>query len=248
MTSRLAMFIATVLFAVPFFGGGRQKYASGYIKGSSDWWSILNDNFRAPAQSPENRSFASSNVKIAGESFREADLFDLGGDPFGPITASLGKAGIIQRGEAATGRSQICYTSAAHPGAMYLVFESGESELNFYVFDGGAPWKGSDRCTRSPFVSRSLATDSGMRLGMSATQAEAVLGKPTATSRSRLIYWGTTLRKTPAEVLNKLRQRNPNMSPTDFQADFAQYDLTIYIEVRFSAGKMIYLAVSENTT
>lgn len=172
----------------------------------------------------------------------------MGNNPFGRITASLGKARVTERGDASTGRAQICYTSKSRPESTYLIFEAGETDLTFYLFSDGVPWKGSDRCTRTPLVSRSLATGSGLRLGMTASQVEAILGKPTASFQGRLIYWGTTYRKTSQDVLHKLRKQNPKMSSAEFQKDFSQYDLTIYIEARFSAGKMTYLAVSEDTT
>lgn len=249
MRSSIASFAVSVaLFAVVSASAHAQNYPSGYIKGNSDWWSILNESFRTPVRSPENRSFASSNLEIAGQSFHEGDFFDLGNNPFGRITASLGKTRITERGDASTGRAQICYTSKSRPGTTYLIFETGETDLTFYLFSQGASWKGSDRCARSPFVSRSLTTGSGLRLGMTASQVEAILGKPTASIQGRLIYWGTTHRKTSQSVLNRLRKQNPKMSSAEFQKDFSQYDLTIYIEARFSAGKMTYLVVSEDMT
>ncbi|MDE3169079.1 MAG: hypothetical protein KGL75_02970, partial [Acidobacteriota bacterium] len=237
MKARLPILLMLLPLFVPSSrANAPQTYATGYIKGSSDWWSFLNENFRSPVRSPQRRSFATSNLVIGSLSFGEEDLFELSGDPLHGIEVALGKAPVTERGDPSTSRSQICYTSAEHPGAMYLVFETGGSELNFYLFADGAPWTARIRCAPSALVSRSLATGSGLHLGMSSSEVEAVLGKPTAYSHDKLIYWGTTVRKTPVDVLNKLRQQHPKMSSSDFQNDFSRYDLTIYIEARFSAG------------
>ena len=80
---------------------------------------------------------------------------------------------------------------------------------------------------------------------MTAAEAEAILGKPTVSSGDRLIYSITAHRNISPEVFNKLRKQNPQMSPSQFQKNFSQYDLSIYIEARFSFGQMTYLAVSE---
>jgi len=248
MRSRIASPVvstALVLFAVLSPCVRAQRYRTGYIKRRSDWWSIHNENFRTPERTPENRALSAANFEIAGQSFREADFFDVGSNPFGRITASLGKAQVTQRGDASTGREQICYTSKSRTGTTYLIFEAGETDLTFYLFADGRPWKGSSRCARSSSVSRSLATRSGLRLGMTAAEAEAILGKPTVSSGDRLIYSITAHRNISPEVFNKLRKQNPQMSPSQFQKNFSQYDLSIYIEARFSFGQMTYLAVSE---
>jgi hypothetical protein len=77
----------------------------------------------------------------------------------------LGKATVVERGDASTGRSQICYSSLGKQSKTYLMFEKGEVNDSFYLFKGGPDWKGSKLCTASNLVTTNLSTASGLRLG-----------------------------------------------------------------------------------
>lgn len=220
-----------------------QSGPATYRGDESDWWSLLrSDTPREPA-SPEIRRFSSSNLRILGIVITEGDLLGLD-DLLGRVSSKLGKTTVIERGDAATGRTQICYTSPVHPGSLYLIFEGGETDLSFYLFAEGPRWKGGDRCVGSKLISSTLATASGLRWGLTRQQVEAILGKPTTSSENRLIYWGISKQKTSQETLRKLRLQEPTMSEKDFRDDFESCNLSVYIETRFSRDKLIYLAVS----
>jgi transglutaminase-like putative cysteine protease len=220
-----------------------QSGPATYRGDESDWWSLLrSDTPREPA-SPEIRRFSSSNLRILGIVITEGDLLGLD-DLLGRVSSKLGKTTVIERGDAATGRTQICYTSPVHPGSLYLIFEGGETDLSFYLFAEGPRWKGGDRCVGSKLISSTLATASGLRWGLTRQQVEAILGKPTTSSENRLIYWGISKQKTSQETLRKLRLQEPTMSEKDFRDNFESCNLSVYIETRFSRDKLIYLAVS----
>jgi len=60
------------------------------MKDHSDWWSILNESFRAPEVKSQSKDLDPNNFRIAG-----VDL----GDGFTSIAPRLGKTRIVQRGD-----------------------------------------------------------------------------------------------------------------------------------------------------
>jgi hypothetical protein len=92
-----------------------------------------------------------------------------------------------------------CYCS---PGSdrTVLEFDSWVGTIVEFRFFQGSPQMVS-RCAKSRFVSNSLATASGLRLGMSRSQIMALLGTPTEVREDRFIYDSTYDRPpTPEEV------------------------------------------------
>jgi hypothetical protein len=97
--------------------------------------------------------------------------FELG-EPrdFLEIRFKLGAATEGERGDAASGRNQICYTAPS--GSVHLIFEFGEVNSVPYLFDGGPTWNGSELCAPSSSVSAKLSTASGLRLGIGVSASE----------------------------------------------------------------------------
>jgi hypothetical protein len=137
------------------------------LNDNSDWWSITRGEGEARGIEfqEQKTETAESNFKILGA--------DLGHQS---SAARLGRPTIVQRGDAATGRSQACYASIGDSNKVYLVFEDGEVTFAFYLFAGGPPWNGSDLCVKSPLVSRATRTDSGLHLGMTTADVKKILG------------------------------------------------------------------------
>ena len=154
----------------------------GYTSDKSDWWSQLGRDDANQGVTAQKREPAVSNFRILG--------IDLGGDDtLGRAAAKLGKAQRVQRGDASTGRSQICYASVQdRPKRIHLVFESGEVSDWFYLFADGPDWKGSDLCVKSNLVTENLSVASGLHLGQTPAEVKAILGKPSAVIGSKIIY------------------------------------------------------------
>lgn len=185
---------------------------------NSDWWSLTR-KVEGPDIEPQKRVPPDSNFSILGVAL---------GDPQGvQLAAKLGKAAIVGRGDAATARAQLCYVSVASSSPVHLVFEEGEVDYAFYLFSGGPDWQRSNLCARSSLISLSLKTGSGLALGQTRSQVEAILGKPTTVWKNRLIYFGVV-----------------HVKPKNGES----YDLTSYIEARFSDGKLNYLGVMKTET
>jgi hypothetical protein len=105
----------------------------------------------------------------------------------GQAAAKLGKATVVERGDASTGRSQICYSSPRKQSKAFLIFEKGEVNDAFYVFNVGLDWKGSELCAESNLVTPNLSTASGLRLGQTRAQFRAIPGKPSSVAADKLI-------------------------------------------------------------
>jgi hypothetical protein len=224
---------ASLVFAVARMAGqspGALRYPD-----NSDWWSGNRPD--ADEDVPgQKRELARTVFQIAG--------VQLGETMFRKAEASLGKAQVLERGDASAGRAQACYVS---PGEkkVYLIFEEGELDYSFYLFAGGAAWNGTEYCTESKMVSEALASKAGMHLGQTPAQVMAILGPPAKRKKDELIF-STAMPKLPtaAEVRN-LRERHPEMSEKELRENFGlPYTLNEDVDARFDHGKLVYLAVS----
>lgn len=185
----------------------------------------------------QNREPSSSNFQILGIELEE--------DVFSKAAAKLGKARIVDRGNASTGRSQVCYVSPEEQGRIHLVFERGEVNEVFYLFEGGADWKGSNLCIKSNLIAKNLSVASGLRLGKTPAEIRGILGKPSVIAADKLSYFFSVEKKTPAADFENLKQRYPELSEEELHRNYEFYSFGAYIEARFTSGKLTYLAVSK---
>ena len=203
---------------------------------NSDWWSLTRSAETDIPRGSEEREPSKSNFQIL-----ELELND---DVLSKATANLGKAAILQRGDASAGRSQVCYASLGEP-KTHLIFEKGEVNDALYLFNLGPDWNGSELCSVSDRVTTNLSTKSGLHLGQTAAEVKTVLGKPSVETRRKIIYsFVVEKESTPADLENQ-KQQNPKLSGEEIRRDYGSYTLTAYIECRFTNGKLSYLAISK---
>jgi hypothetical protein len=206
------------------------------LNDSSDWWSINREDSRIPNVKPSSHELQSSNFSLAG--------ITLGKGGVEAITATLGQAPQIERGDASTGRDQLCYTSAAN-NSVRVVFEFGEDESVYYLFSSGTAWSGSRYCVLSKRVSKDLSTPSGLRLGLTRFEVEAVLGHPDATTASEFVYSREFKKKTtPTEFATMRREYPVTLNDEEAHRKFDSYPVEQYVLARFADSKLVYLAVS----
>jgi hypothetical protein len=86
---------------------------------------------------------------------------------------------------------------------------------------------------------------SGLHLGQTSTEVKAILGKPSAMRRNKIIYSYSVQIKTPPADFKKLRKQHPELNLDELQRDYEFYSLSAYIEARFTQSKLTYLAVSK---
>ena len=201
---------------------------------NSDWWSLTRTDDELV---PQEGDLQDSNFQILG--------FKLNDETFGKAKARLGKATVVKRGDASAGRSQICYSSPGEKSKTYLIFEKGEVNDAFYLFNVGPDWKGSEQCSESNLVTVNLSTDSGLHLGQTSAQVRAVLGKPSLASDEKIVYFFSVEKKTPAADFETLKKQNPQMTQDELHRNYDFYTLGVYIQARFLSDKLVYLGVSK---
>ncbi|MGA3343961.1 MAG: hypothetical protein ABSC76_03740 [Terracidiphilus sp.] len=243
MKSRKAMVSLLCLFAaanaVRLFG---QRPAEVPLNDNSDWWSFDGalDNPKDGGLIAQKRTIADANFRILGMDIRKGALSQSG--------LKLGEATVMDRGDAGTSRGQKCYLSSNPKDMTDLVVEEGEVNNAFYLFSENASWNGKEYCSRSPRISRYVATASGLELGLTPAGVIKILGKPGFRSQTELQYLVESRKETSPEELSRFRKGNPDMSEKEFQENYRYYDITVFIRLKFVRSKLTYLAISESET
>lgn len=106
--------------------------------------------------------------------------------------------------------SLMCYASS-EPDRTVLQFENWTDPIEFRLFKGSTELlKG---CLRTEQVSSSIATASGLRLGLVGDQVLALLGQPTKVHSSHWLYESSTVRPlTPEEKTRASKLKSPPTS------------------------------------
>lgn len=236
------MFVAG-LFLYTFIGFATAQ-STPVRMDSSDWWSYTRGEELPPDQPPKAIKFQSR--KPAETNF-QIDGVTLGATwDFAAALSTFGNATEVARGDAASGRHQICYRSSR--GNVYLIFEIGEVDALVYLFEDGPNWKGSELCATSNTVSEDTSTASGLRLGLQPEQVKKILGTPNISTPEKLVYYFGYREKTSAKVLTELRKAHPEMNDAEFRRNYDYSDRETYVEARFESGKLNYLAISKSET
>ncbi|SRR5712691_5952748 len=147
------------------------------------------------------------NREVAGTNFRISGV-DLASDEEVLVQATklFGKSPSVSSGDASTSQEVICYRSATENDTTYLIFGRGEVDSSFSLSSDGSVWKGNHICNRSGKITRNVATDSGLHLGLTQAQVIAILGLATRHSqniqqhRDVLIYSIETKKKTDSST------------------------------------------------
>ena len=226
--------------------GGPQGKMPTPLHDNSDWWSSLR------TLDSDEGTQSDEDIKPEAREFRPV-VFTIFGIPLGEkqftkAATVLGPVEQVQRGDAATGRIQACYVSPGNGEKIYLIFEQGELDFSFYLFAAGPPWYGSDRCARSARIRRGVTTGAGLRLGQTPAEIIAILGRPTKREANELIYSFLVEKplspKDLARAFAESRGTVPQLSKEQFKKEYGNYDLCEYVDARFAAGRLFYLAVS----
>jgi|SRR5882672_1863694 len=233
----LFCFLIVVMSLFPGGPATVHRLQDGSRKKDSDWWSLTARPDAGHEVVIQKRELPAANFKILGLTLDD-EIFD-------KAEEKLGKAGAVQRGDASTGRSQICCSSAGKQGKIYLIFEKGEVNDAFYLFTGGPDWDSSDGCTSTSLLTNDLSTSSGLHLGQNSAQVKAVLGKPSFASTNKLIYYAMVEKKTSAADFENLKKRNLGLAEDELHRNYEFYALGVYVEVRFVKDRLVYLAISK---
>ena len=216
-----------------------------HLDDSSDWWSLIRREevpAEIPAIQPRNKPIDPANFEIAGI---ELGGIEVGEDQFAYLAKKFGNAEEIERGDAASGRDQVCYQSAT--GDTHLIFEFGEVEGIFYLFKGGEDWEGSEVCAKSALVTENLSTRSGLRLGLGRSQVEAILGPADAVMGESMFYKREVRRRTTQKEFDQMRKDYASkLSDQEAHRQFDFVDEGSDIEIHIQNSKVVYIAVSRD--
>jgi hypothetical protein len=227
-----------VILLVGLFASAAPPHSQSSVRigDDSDWWST-NRNVSTETLLSLRKEIAPSNFEILGVVLDD-DVLKHAAKVFGPATT-------VQRGDAATGREQACYSSLGKGSKVHLVFEQDEIGSSFYLFSGGADWNGSENCVASNRVAPPLHTGSGLHLGETPAQVISVLGRPSQAAKDEFIYSYMGSKETSPQDLAEARKRNPNMSDADFRDEYGHYNLSLEIRARFEHSKLVFLAATK---
>jgi hypothetical protein len=172
---------------------------------------------------PSAEKFAPQNFEVLGITLGTSELTDLG-RILGPGTSreTPDHEGLVT-----------CYCSPGDDRTV-LEFDSWVGTIVEFRFFQGSPQKVS-QCAESRLVSKSLATRSGLKLGMGRSEVTTLLGAPTKTQEDHFIYESSYDRlATPEEV----KQSNDAFAP--LPALISVYEK---IDLRFGSGKVVRVEV-----
>jgi hypothetical protein len=209
---------------------------------NSDWWSVLKDDSVGPVVKPKKQALSPRNFQIAG--------IDLGTD-FQKIVSKLGPSQIVERGDASTGRQQLCYRSDGIAGRTetHLIFEFGEVGSVAYLFNSERHWNGSNFCAHSKIDLNSVHTNMGLKLGLRPHQVVSILGRPDLARSGTFFYVREFKRKTTPQEFEQMRSNySENVDDNTAHQMFDFYDVEMYVEARFTQSKLTYLAMSQSET
>jgi len=136
----------------------------------SDTYAVTVDGKRLRVQ---HREIAGTNFRLSGVDLASKE------EVLQQAAKLFGKSPSVLSGDASTSNEQICYRSATENDNTYLIFGRGEVDSSLILSSDGSVWKGDHICTRSGKVTRSMATDSGLSLGLTQAQVIAILGLAT---------------------------------------------------------------------
>lgn len=209
------------------------------------------------ATSADGKKYRIQRREVAGTNFRISGV-DLAIDEEVLLQAAklFGKTPTVSRGDAADYNEEACYRSATKDDNTYLIFGRGEVDYSFILSSDSSVWKGNHVCKQSAQITRDVATDSGLHLGLTQEQVIAILGLPTRRSQNLqqhkdvLIYSLEAKKRTDPQKLARMWQleikKNPGANRSEFLENYAFYDLEVYIEVKFIDDSLTSLTVSRS--
>lgn len=157
--------------------------------------------------------------------------FAIGSTSLKDVQGKLGTAKAVRVSRDEESDISICYMSSTD--GTFLVFYSGAMGgwmdlTSFALWSREAAFPHAAECVPSSLVSRNLATESGLRLGLAKEQVEMLAGKATAGSATSARYEYRCRRKMTAEEIKGFKTANN----WDVTGD-PYFDRMSWIDVRY---------------
>lgn len=211
----------------------------------SDTYAVTADGKKLRVQ---NREVAGTNFRISGVDLASDEGVLL------QATKQFGKSPGVSSGDASTSNEEVCYRSATENDDTYLIFGRGEVDSSFILSSDSSGWKRNPLCKRSEQITRNVATDSGLHLGLTQAQVIAILGLATRHSqntqqhRDVLIYSMETKKQTDPQKLERWWQQKTKETPAASREEFLEnwetYHLEVNVDAQFANDSLTRLTIS----
>jgi hypothetical protein len=165
----------------------------------------------------------------------------------------LGSVETVATGDAAAFLERACYRPKEENDSTRLIFVRGEVSPYFVLSSENSAWKWKTPCKRSPKITSSVTTASGLHLGQTQGQVIAILGLPTRRSRNvqngrdYLIYEIEVKKKMSSSELapylkDELKQY-PNLNQKTWIENNGYYSLWESVHAKFINNALTNLEV-----
>jgi hypothetical protein len=158
---------------------------------------------RCSQNSPTRVQIADTDATILGLAIGQESLKD--------VQATLGRAQIVRVSSDEESDVALCYESSAD-GTVLIFYSSAmgawQNIIRFALWSRNSEFSHRSQCTKSALVSRNIATESGLRLGLTTQETEAVAGRPTERGSSTLKYEYVCRQKMTDEQIRGFKTAN----------------------------------------
>lgn len=168
--------------------------------------------------------------------------FTIGRTSLEDVQAKLGKARIVRVSREEESDVQICYVSPAD-GTVFAVYSGAmggwKDITRFALWSREAAFPDVSSCTASSDISNALATQSGLRLGLSAPVLKRIAGAPSRVSGSSMMKYDYACRRKMTEVDVK---QFKSVNNWDVTSD-PYFDRMSWIHVYFSKATVSHFEI-----
>jgi hypothetical protein len=157
--------------------------------------------------------------------------------------------GFIERNAGESGPNRVCYCAANADDNVRLVLYAGSSGgwksiTGFKLLARDSALEQCQKCTQSKLISKTISTASGLRIGMTRGQFDAVIGyPPSRVANGRLFFFFHTVKRVPLPRGDKTKGSTSSSHQASQKVDYC-----CFLEARFSNGLLVALSVNITET
>jgi hypothetical protein len=191
----------------------------------SDTYAVTNNGKKLRVQ---HREIAGTNFRISGVDLASKE------EVLQQATKLFGNTPSVSSGDASTSNEQVCYMSLIENDNTHLIFGRGEVDSSLILSSDGSVWKGNHICARSGKITRNIAADSGLHLGLTQAQVITILGLATRPSRN--------VRQHKDALIYSIESKKKQDETSTF------YYLSVNIDAQFVDDSLTRLTISWSLT
>jgi len=160
------------------------------------------------------------------------------------VQSRLGVTKPLPKAEPHDWDRKVCYKATPKSDGTVLLFGTSRMQLAmFSIISSRQNFKWRAECRESPLVSRSVSTKSGIRLGLSASQLKAMLGKPTEETKRELKWVFETRKPMTDKEMYELAKSFGKQKLED-----AYWYVNTYLEATFVNSELMSVQIARTVT